>query len=51
MIVLNSLQDSGAGFGVDTNKVTLIYANGTKKDLPLLMKQEVADAIIDGLVL
>jgi phosphopantothenoylcysteine decarboxylase/phosphopantothenate--cysteine ligase len=31
MIVLNSLQDSGAGFGVDTNKVTLIYANGTKK--------------------
>ena len=51
MIVLNSLQDSGAGFGVDTNKVTLIYANGIKKDLPLLMKQEVADAIIDGLVL
>ena len=51
MIVLNSLQDNGAGFGVDTNKVTLIYANGTKKDLPLLMKQEVADAIIDGLVL
>ena len=50
MIVLNSLQDKGAGFGVDTNKVTILYANGTKKDLPLLMKQEVADAIIDSLV-
>ena len=49
MIVLNSLQDKGAGFGVDTNKVTLLYADGTKKDLPLLLKQEVADAIIDSM--
>ena len=49
MIVLNSLQDKGAGFGVDTNKVTLLYADGTKKDLPLLLKQEVADMIIDNL--
>lgn len=50
MIVLNSLQDKGAGFGVDTNKVTLLYANGTKKDLPLLMKQEVADTIIEQII-
>ena len=50
MIVLNSLQDQGAGFGVDTNKVTLLYADGTKKDLPLLLKQEVADAIIDTFI-
>lgn len=50
MIVLNSLQDKGAGFGVDTNKVTILCANGTKKDLPLLSKQEVANAIIDHLV-
>ena len=49
MIVLNSLQDKGAGFGVDTNKVTLLYADGTKKDLPLLLKQEVADMIIENL--
>ena len=49
MIVLNSLQDQGAGFGVDTNKVTLLYADGTKKDLPLLLKQEVADTIIDSI--
>ena len=50
MIVLNSLQDAGAGFGVDTNKVTLLYANGTKKDLPLLLKQEVADEIISQII-
>ena len=50
MIVLNSLQDAGAGFGVDTNKVTLLYANGTKKDLPLLPKQEVADEIISQII-
>ena len=50
MIVLNSLQDQGAGFGVDTNKVTLIYSDGTKKDLPLQSKQEVADAIVDAIV-
>ena len=50
MIVLNSLQDAGAGFGTDTNKVTLLYADGTKKDLPLLSKQEVADYIIDQII-
>ena len=50
MIVLNSLQDKGAGFGVDTNKVTLLYADGTKKDLPLLLKQEVADIIVDSII-
>jgi phosphopantothenoylcysteine decarboxylase/phosphopantothenate--cysteine ligase len=50
MIILNSLQDKGAGFGVDTNKVTIIHNNGTKKDLPLLSKQEVAESIIDAIV-
>ena len=50
MIVLNSLQDPGAGFGVDTNKVTLFFADGTKKDLPLLLKQEVADVIVESIL-
>ena len=49
MIVLNSLQDQGAGFGVDTNKVTLLYPDGTQKKLPLKSKEEVADAIIDAI--
>lgn len=47
LIVLNSLQDTGAGFGHDTNKVTLI-GKGTKAEaLPLLSKAEVARAILD----
>lgn len=45
-IVLNSLQDEGAGFGVDTNKVTFIDADG-KESLPLMTKREVADRIAD----
>jgi phosphopantothenoylcysteine decarboxylase/phosphopantothenate--cysteine ligase len=49
LIVLNSLQDAGAGFGVDTNKVTLLYANGTQKNFPLKSKEEVAEIIIDSL--
>lgn len=50
MIVLNSLQDAGAGFGTDTNKVTILYADGTQKNLPLLTKQEVADNIVNHII-
>ncbi len=45
-IVLNSLQDKGAGFGVDTNKVTFIDSEG-KEELPLMSKSEVAARIAD----
>ncbi len=45
-IVLNSLRDAGAGFGVDTNRVTLIDRSGAEK-LPLLSKREVAARIAD----
>ena len=48
MIVLNSLRDAGAGFGTDTNKVTLITRQ-SKENLPLLSKQEVASRIIDAI--
>lgn len=47
-IVLNSLRDEGAGFGYDTNKVTLIDHNG-REELPLQSKKNVAKAIIDKL--
>ena len=47
MIVLNSLQDAGAGFGTDTNKVSFLFPNGTQKNLPLISKEEVADEIIN----
>ncbi|MBO4666193.1 MAG: phosphopantothenoylcysteine decarboxylase, partial [Paludibacteraceae bacterium] len=46
-IVLNSLQDKGAGFGCDTNKVSIYASDGFKKDVPLLSKQNVAEEIID----
>lgn len=45
-IVLNSLRDKGAGFGVDTNRVTVLRADGNSLELPLLSKEEVANQII-----
>ncbi len=45
-IVLNSLQDEGAGFGYDTNKVDIIDKDATTTPLPLKAKTEVARDII-----
>ncbi len=46
MIVLNSLKDEGAGFGVDTNKITVLKKNGTVNAFPLKEKEAVAGDII-----
>lgn len=46
-IVLNSLQDAGAGFGGDTNKVTILGQNGDAVELPLMSKSETAAAIVN----
>src|SRR5690606_17726244 len=46
MIVLNSLNDPGAGFQHDTNKVTLFFRNGEKETSGLLPKAEVASLIV-----
>lgn len=46
MIVANSLKTEGAGFGTDTNVVTLITKNG-KTELPLMSKTDVAMKILD----
>ena len=48
-IVLNSLNDKGAGFRTDTNKISIITADG-KTDYPLKSKKEVAHDIINQLV-
>ena len=48
-IVLNSLRDEGAGFGYDTNKVTIFSLDGAEKSLPLLPKTAVAQAIVQEL--
>lgn len=50
MVVLNSLQDSGAGFKTDTNVVTLVKEDGEIK-LPLMSKKDVAERIVDSLKL
>jgi phosphopantothenoylcysteine decarboxylase/phosphopantothenate--cysteine ligase len=47
MIVVNDAREEGAGFGVDTNRVTLLHRDGTEDRLPLMPKTDVADAILD----
>lgn len=49
MIVANNLKDAGAGFGTDTNLVTLITAEGAKA-LELMGKDQVARAIVDEIM-
>ncbi len=45
-IVLNSLQDKGAGFGTDTNKVTILDKHNRSVEFPLKPKSEVAEDIV-----
>jgi phosphopantothenoylcysteine decarboxylase/phosphopantothenate--cysteine ligase len=46
-IVANDVSKEGAGFGTDTNMVTLISSSGQIKELPLMSKYDVANAILD----
>lgn len=48
MIVLNSLNKAGAGFGVDTNQVTLFFKDGTEKEFSLKTKKQVAVDIVEA---
>ena len=50
MMVLNSLRDKGAGFRTDTNKVTILDADGREREYPLKQKREVARDIVDCIV-
>lgn len=50
LIVLNSLQDKGAGFKSDTNKVTLIDKNETINTFELKSKTEVAEDILNTII-
>ena len=49
MIVANNLKVKGAGFGTDTNVVTLI-TESEEKELPIMPKDEVAAAIFDEIL-
>jgi phosphopantothenoylcysteine decarboxylase / phosphopantothenate---cysteine ligase len=50
LIVLNSLNDKGAGFATDTNKISILDRQNRLKDFPLKSKQEVARDIINTIL-
>jgi phosphopantothenoylcysteine decarboxylase/phosphopantothenate--cysteine ligase len=49
IIVLNSLNDEGAGFGHDTNKVTLYFKDGRQRPVGLKSKKALAKDIVDSI--
>ena len=50
LIILNSLNDKGAGFGTDTNKITIINKNQEKTNFDLKEKSEVAQDILNHIM-
>lgn len=46
-VVANSAREAGAGFGYDTNRVTIVARNSEPEALPLMSKRETAEAILD----
>ena len=49
MIAANSPREEGAGVGTETNRLTLITRNETE-ELPLMKKEEAANAILDRMI-
>ncbi len=49
-IVVNDVTKPGAGFGLDTNQVKIVYPSGRVRDLPLMSKEEVSKVILDDTV-
>jgi phosphopantothenoylcysteine decarboxylase/phosphopantothenate--cysteine ligase len=47
LLVANDVSEPGSGFGTDTNRVSILAADGSREDLPMLSKRAVADAILD----
>jgi phosphopantothenoylcysteine decarboxylase / phosphopantothenate---cysteine ligase len=50
MIVLNSLNDPGAGFGYDTNKITIFDRQGNEYPFDTRTKQQVAADIVNTII-
>jgi phosphopantothenoylcysteine decarboxylase/phosphopantothenate--cysteine ligase len=49
-LVANDVMEPGAGFGTDTNRVAILAADGSRQDLPMLSKRDVADRLLDRVV-
>jgi phosphopantothenoylcysteine decarboxylase / phosphopantothenate---cysteine ligase len=47
LLVANDVSEPGSGFGTDTNRVTILAADGSEQALPLLSKRAVADLLLD----
>jgi phosphopantothenoylcysteine decarboxylase/phosphopantothenate--cysteine ligase len=47
LLVANDVAEPGSGFGTDTNRVTILAADGGRDELPLMPKRGVADHILD----
>jgi phosphopantothenoylcysteine decarboxylase/phosphopantothenate--cysteine ligase len=50
LIAANDISEADAGFGVDTNRITLLYADGRSETLPLMSKDEAAETIMERLI-
>lgn len=50
MVVMNSLNDEGAGFGTDTNKITIFDKSGKEFSYDLMSKKEVAKNIVETII-
>ncbi len=50
LLVANDVSEPGSGFGTDTNRVVILGADGSRDELPLLSKREVADRLLDRVV-
>jgi phosphopantothenoylcysteine decarboxylase/phosphopantothenate--cysteine ligase len=50
LIIANDVSASDAGFGVDTNRVTLLWADGKQEELPLMGKAEIAELLVEKLL-
>jgi phosphopantothenoylcysteine decarboxylase/phosphopantothenate--cysteine ligase len=46
LIAANDISSTDAGFAVDTNRLTLLYADGRREPLPLMSKDEAAEVIL-----
>jgi phosphopantothenoylcysteine decarboxylase/phosphopantothenate--cysteine ligase len=51
MLVANDVTEPGSGFGTDTNRVTIYYAEGAVEQLPMLSKREVAELLLDRILI
>jgi phosphopantothenoylcysteine decarboxylase/phosphopantothenate--cysteine ligase len=47
LIVVNDQTEEGAGFGGQTNRVTILTRDGGREELPLMLKTELADVLLD----